>query len=201
MPELWDQHELAVIMMPAFSSLTTDGKVGIITMLSFHWYIHFSCPKCSLPIDTGIVVYRYPEFSNHQAYLGRPSHTVPVILSTGRRKPWQIILLPWVENILVFQTGAALYSEYQTVSMMPILWSLSYGIIELWFRWWLITCSVKSPFMHQRWLIVNGSSYPFQIRVMDLKNNVQWNLNHNSICFLQENIFENVMCGFVKCMI
>ena len=47
-----------------------------------------------------------------------------------------------------------------------------------------VTCSAPSHYLNQCWLIVNWTPV----------NKFQWNLNRNSIIFVQENAFENVVC-------
>ena len=51
------------------------------------------------------------------------------------------------------------------------------------FRQWLGACSAPSHYLNQCWNIVNWT----------LRNKLQWNLNRNSIIFIQENAFENVV--------
>ena len=46
-----------------------------------------------------------------------------------------------------------------------------------WFRYWLVSCSAPSHYLNQCWLIVNWT--PGSI--------IEWNLNRNSIIFIQEN--------------
>ena len=53
-----------------------------------------------------------------------------------------------------------------------------------WFRLWLVACSAPSHDLNQCWLIVNWT----------LRNKLQWNLNRNSIIFIQEIAFECVVC-------
>ena len=52
-----------------------------------------------------------------------------------------------------------------------------------WFRKWLVACSASSHYLNQCWLIVNWAP----------GNIFQWNLNRNSIIFIQENENENVI--------
>ena len=58
---------------------------------------------------------------------------------------------------------------------------------QYWFRWWLVTYSVPSHYLHQFWFIVNW----------ELGNKFQLNFNPNSYIFIQENAFENVICKIV----
>ena len=52
------------------------------------------------------------------------------------------------------------------------------------FRYWLVDCSAPSRYLNQCWRIVNWSH----------GNKFQWNMNRNSVIFIQENAFENVFC-------
>ena len=49
---------------------------------------------------------------------------------------------------------------------------------------WLVACSAPRHYLNQCWSIVNWTPV----------NKFQWNLNLNSIIFIQENAFENVVC-------
>ena len=53
-----------------------------------------------------------------------------------------------------------------------------------WFRYWLVACSAPSHYLNQCWFIVNWT----------LAKISQGNLNWNTITFVQENAFENVVC-------
>ena len=53
-----------------------------------------------------------------------------------------------------------------------------------WFRQWLVAWSAPSHYLNQCSNIVNWT----------LRNNLQWNLNRISFIFIQENVFENVVC-------
>ena len=53
-----------------------------------------------------------------------------------------------------------------------------------WFSYWRVACSAPSHYLNQCWHIVNWTHW----------NKFQWNLNHNSIIFIQENAFEIVVC-------
>ena len=52
-----------------------------------------------------------------------------------------------------------------------------------WFREWLVAWSAPSHYLNQSWNIVNWT----------LRNKLQWNFNHNSYIFIDENAFENVV--------
>ena len=52
-----------------------------------------------------------------------------------------------------------------------------------WFRWWLVTCSAPNHYLNQYWSIVNWT----------LDNIVHWNLNQNTLIFIEENAFENAV--------
>ena len=61
------------------------------------------------------------------------------------------------------------------------------GVGELgkqWFRQWLVACSVPAHHLNQCW---NSGNWT-------LGNKLQWNLNLNSYIFIQENVFEKVVC-------
>ena len=51
-------------------------------------------------------------------------------------------------------------------------------------REWLVAWTAPSHYLNQCWDIVNWI----------LGNKLQWNFNHNSNIFIQENAFENVVC-------
>ena len=53
-----------------------------------------------------------------------------------------------------------------------------------WIRQWLGAYSVPSHYLNQCCVIVNGT----------LRKEPQWNLNRNTKLFIQENVFENVVC-------
>ena len=53
-----------------------------------------------------------------------------------------------------------------------------------WLRQWLVAYSAPSHCLNQCWPIVNWTP----------GNKFQWNLNWNSVIFIQENAFENVVC-------
>ena len=61
---------------------------------------------------------------------------------------------------------------------------------QVWDHGWgclihlLVACSAPSHYLNQCWLIVNWTP----------GNIFQWNLNQNSIIFIQENTVENVIC-------
>ena len=54
-----------------------------------------------------------------------------------------------------------------------------------WLRQWLVAWSAPSHYQNQCWNIVNKT----------LRNKLQWNFNRNSNIFIQENVFESVVCG------
>ena len=56
-----------------------------------------------------------------------------------------------------------------------------------WFRQWHVACSAPSHYLDQCCLIVNGKH----------KSKLQWNLICNSNNFIEENMFENVVCQMV----
>ena len=53
-----------------------------------------------------------------------------------------------------------------------------------WLSQWLVAYSAPSHCLNQCWPIVNWTP----------GNKFQWNLNRNSVIFIQENAFENVVC-------
>ena len=53
-----------------------------------------------------------------------------------------------------------------------------------WSRYWLVACSAPSHYINQCWFIVNWTP----------ENKFQWNVNQDSIIFIQENAFENAVC-------
>ena len=52
-----------------------------------------------------------------------------------------------------------------------------------WFRYCLVACSAPSHYLNQCWLSVSWTP----------ENRVHWNFNRNSIIFIQENAFANVV--------
>ena len=64
---------------------------------------------------------------------------------------------------------------------------MSYTIRDLDRHWcwqWLLACSVPSHYLIQWWRIASGTH----------RSNFQWNLDEDVINFIQENVFENVIC-------
>ena len=53
-----------------------------------------------------------------------------------------------------------------------------------WFRWWLVAYSAPSHYLNQCWNIVNWT----------LRNKHPWNFSQKLNFFIQENVFENVVC-------
>ena len=53
------------------------------------------------------------------------------------------------------------------------------------FRCWFVVCSATNHYLKQYWHIVNSN----------LRNKFQWNCKRNSCIFIQQNAFENVVCG------
>ena len=53
-----------------------------------------------------------------------------------------------------------------------------------WFRLWLVACSAPSHYLNQSCPIINWTH----------GDNFQWNLNRNSLIFIQENAPENIVC-------
>ena len=56
-----------------------------------------------------------------------------------------------------------------------------------WFSLWNVTCWAPSHYLNHPWIIVD----------LNLGNKFQWNLNLNTIIFIQEIEFENVVCKMV----
>ena len=55
------------------------------------------------------------------------------------------------------------------------------------FRQWLVACSAPSHYLNQCWLIVYWI----------LSSKFQWNSNRNSNIFIEENMYENIVCKMV----
>ena len=53
-----------------------------------------------------------------------------------------------------------------------------------WFRKWLVAWSAPSHYLIQCWDIINWT----------LRNKLQWNVSRNYKIFIQENVFESVVC-------
>ena len=53
-----------------------------------------------------------------------------------------------------------------------------------WFRQWLVAYSAPSHYLNQYWVIINWT----------LRNDLQWNYNHNAKLFSHENAFEIIVC-------
>ena len=53
-----------------------------------------------------------------------------------------------------------------------------------WFRYWLVAWSAPCHYRNQCWNINNWT----------LRNTLQWNFDRNSFIFIQENVFEAVVC-------
>ena len=53
-----------------------------------------------------------------------------------------------------------------------------------WFIWCFVTCLTPNPYLKQCWPVANRT----------IKNKFQWYFNQNTAIFIQENLYENIVC-------
>ena len=97
---------------------------------------------------------------------------------------WMWLLLYLVMGSFPLQ-GLGLWPiETKKIDLRKTVLCWNCETLQYCLRQWLVACLVPSHYLNQYWLIVNWT----------LRNKLKWNSNQNTIFFVHDNTFKNVVC-------